>query len=318
MKVLEVELNLHPGLDVLTLPSGKVWIQRDDLIHPIISGNKWRKLEGHLMRMRDQGKTCLLTYGGAFSNHLVAAAVAAELMGFGSIGILRGDESIDNHYLKIAKGAGMKIVGVSRSLYRDKSAALAEVMGKLGFNESDVYVVPEGGCSAEGFIGFDGLIGDWLLSGFNPDHIFHASATATTAVGLKKAMDVVGMCAEIHAVMVLRNVDEQLAFSLEQGVAAVIESEWLWPKARQSSKLSFVCGYEFGGYAKRTVELDAFVGEMRRLNGISFEPIYTGKALFALNEWLKRVIELGQLIPDESEVYSVVFLHTGGTLNADV
>jgi len=121
-------LNLHPGLQVLHLPAGDVWIQRDDLIHPIVSGNKWRKLVGHLSQMDIESKRILVTFGGAYSNHLVATAVAADSAGFRCIGILRGEEEMQNHYLDIAKAAGMELQGVSRALYRDKSAALDNVL----------------------------------------------------------------------------------------------------------------------------------------------------------------------------------------------
>ena len=103
-------LNFHPPLEVMHLPAGDVWIQRDDLIHPVISGNKWRKLVGHLAEMSAQGKHILVTYGGAYSNHLVATAVAAELSGVRCIGILRGDEPFDNHYLRVARNAGMEVI----------------------------------------------------------------------------------------------------------------------------------------------------------------------------------------------------------------
>lgn len=138
------QLNLHPPLEVLHLPAGDVWIQRDDLIHPVISGNKWRKLQGHLHRMETEGKRILVTFGGAYSNHLVATAVAAELSGVRCIGILRGDEPLDNHYLRVARGAGMEVIGVSRSLYRDKVAALQSVLDNLGLVDDEVFVVGEG------------------------------------------------------------------------------------------------------------------------------------------------------------------------------
>jgi len=124
-------LNLHPGLQVLHLPAGDVWIQRDDLIHPIVSGNKWRKLVGHLAQINIESKRILVTFGGAYSNHLVATAVAAESAGFRCIGILRGEEEMQNHYLDITKAAGMELQGVSRDLYRDKAAALDNVLVRL-------------------------------------------------------------------------------------------------------------------------------------------------------------------------------------------
>ncbi|MCX8484291.1 MAG: pyridoxal-phosphate dependent enzyme [Bacteroidia bacterium] len=293
-------LNLHPPLEVMHLPAGDVWIQRDDLIHPVISGNKWRKLVGHLAEMSAQGKRILVTYGGAYSNHLVATAVAAELSGVRCIGILRGDEPLDNHYLRVARNAGMEVIGVSRSLYRDKLASLSWVLQSLGIEEDAVYVVQEGGKGEHGFVGFEAVVAAWLNHSLKLEHVFHASATATTAIGLRRAMDHVRMNAVIHAVMVLKNVEEQQQFAHEQGA---------------SERLEFVSGYEFGGYAKSDAVLASFMEVVRTQNdGIPIDFVYTGKALFALNEWLLSGIDSGVLRSDAAGVYPVVFLHTGGVL----
>ena len=298
-------LNLHPGLQVLHLPAGDVWIQRDDLIHPIVSGNKWRKLTGHLEQMSSEGKRILITFGGAYSNHLVATAVAAESAGIRCIGILRGEEEMQNHYLDIAKAAGMELHGVSRALYRDKSAAMDDILIRLALTPEDVFVVAEGGCGPLGLIGFHDLINDWQKSGNRIEHIFHASATGTTAVGLRKALDDSTMNENslnevaVHSILVLKNLTEQMEFA-----------------QRHNAEISWVEGYEFGGYAKSTAALNDFVQSVSIRNGIAFESIYTGKALFALNDWLIAQKESDTLKLDkESGVFPVVFLHTGGTLN---
>ena len=293
------QLNLHPPLEVLHLPAGDVWIQRDDLIHPVISGNKWRKLKGYLHRMETEGKRILVTFGGAYSNHLVAAAVAAQLMGFRSIGILRGDEPLDNHYLRVARGAGMTVVGVSRALYRDKWEALSDVLDDQGLSEEAVYVVAEGGKGEAGFEGFQSLVDGWCARGIAFQYIFHASATATTALGLRIALDQRDLMAEIHAVMVLKNWAEQQGFAEEQGI---------------SEKLNFVSGYEFGGYAKGDAILYAFIDQVVARNDVPLDWVYTGKALFALNEWLEVEAKKGTVVSDATGVFPVVFLHTGGVL----
>jgi 1-aminocyclopropane-1-carboxylate deaminase len=292
-------LNLHPPLEVLHLPAGDVWIQRDDLIHPVISGNKWRKLVGHFAEMWAQGKRILVTFGGAYSNHLVAAAVASELSGVRSIGILRGDEPLDNHYLRVARAAGMEVIGVSRSLYRDKLEALSVVLGDQGLSEEAVYVVAEGGKGEAGFEGFQSLVDGWCARGIAFQHIFHASATATTALGLRIALDQRDLMAEIHAVMVLKNWAEQQGFAEEQGI---------------SEKLNFVSGYEFGGYAKGDAILFAFIDQVVARNDVPLDWVYTGKALFALNEWLEVEAKKGTVLSDATGVFPVVFLHTGGVL----
>ena len=298
-------LNLHPGLEVLHLPAGDVWIQRDDLIHPIVSGNKWRKLTGHLNQMSSEGKRILITFGGAYSNHLVATAVAAQAAGLRCIGILRGEEEMKNHYLDIASGAGMELHGVSRTFYRDKAAALEQVLRNCDLSPEDVFVVAEGGSGPLGLIGFEDLVDDWQKTGKRIEHVFHASATGTTAVGLRKALndstinDKALNEVAVHSILVLKNSTEQLEFG-----------------QRHSAELSLVEGYEFGGYAKSNQALNDFVQSVSIRNSIAFEPIYTGKALFALNDWLIAQKESDAFELDkESGVFPVVFLHTGGTLN---
>lgn len=303
--MISLPLNLHPGLQVLHLPAGDVWIQRDDLIHPIVSGNKWRKLTGHFAQMSSEGKRILITFGGAYSNHLVATAVAAQAASLRCIGILRGEEEMRNHYLDIASGTGMKLCGVSRVLYRDKSAALENVLRELDLSPEDVFVVAEGGSGPLGLIGFKDLVDDWQKTGKRIEHVFHASATGTTAVGLRKALDQSRMNDKgqkdvvVHSILVLKNLIEQMEFA-----------------QRHNAEISWVEGYEFGGYAKSTEPLNDFVQSVSIRNSIAFEPIYTGKALFALNDWLITQKESDALKLDkESGVFPVVFLHTGGTLN---
>jgi 1-aminocyclopropane-1-carboxylate deaminase len=249
--------------------------------------------------METEGKRILVTFGGAYSNHLVAAAVAAELIGFRSIGILRGDEPLDNHYLRVARGAGMTLVGVSRALYRDKLEALSVVLGDQGLSEEAVYVVAEGGRGEAGFEGFQSLVDGWCARGTAFQHIFHASATATTALGLRIALDQRDLMAEIHAVMVLKNWAEQQGFAEEQGI---------------SEKLNFVSGYEFGGYAKGDASLYAFIDQVVARNDVPLDWVYTGKALFSLNEWLEVEAKKGTVVSDATGVFPVVFLHTGGVL----
>jgi len=231
--------------------------------------------------------------------------VAAQAASLRCIGILRGEEEMKNHYLDIASGAGMELHGVSRTFYRDKAAALEQVLRNCDLSPEDVFVVAEGGSGPLGLIGFKDLVDDWQKTGKRIEHVFHASATGTTAVGLRKALDQSTMNdkalneAAVHSILVLKNLTEQLEFG-----------------QRHSAELSLVEGYEFGGYAKSNQALNDFVQSVSILNSIAFEPIYTGKALFALNDWLIAQKEADALELDkESGVFPVVFLHTGGTLN---
>ena len=129
----------------MELAGVKLLIKREDLIHPQVSGNKWRKLKYNLIEARNRGATTLLTFGGAFSNHIYATAAAGKAFGFKTIGIIRGEKPQKlNLTLQFAIEQGMHLEYVSRSAYRDKNKILAE----LPFDFSTIYVLPEGGTNS--------------------------------------------------------------------------------------------------------------------------------------------------------------------------
>lgn len=296
MQVHETRLGLlqDAPLQLLHLPTGEIHVQRDDLIHPIVSGNKWRKMAGWMRRADAENKTTLLTYGGAFSNHLVATACLAHATGRPSIGILRGEEPMDNPYLSAARGFGMKLCQVSRATYRSKSGALARIQSRPDMQSMDwpnILVIPEGGAGPEGFEGFHGLVASWQSKAFHPAAVLHASATSTTAVGLALALTKAGLSTRVLAVPVLHNLPEQ------QTLAAT---------CRVAGRIQWLTGHEGGGYAKCTPALRAFCKEFTAQHHLPCEPVYTGKALHALT----HLLETGQLSPA-----GLVFLHTGGVLD---
>lgn len=259
--------------------AGKIYVQRDDLLHPIISGNKWRKLKGWIRDYRVIESTALVTFGGAYSNHLVATAAAGYLLGIPTIGILRGEEGFDNHYLELCRHYGMRLIPVSREVFRDKTGAVAL------FAPVNSLVVPEGGSGVSAFFGFEDLINKWNMV---PDLIYHASATATTAVGLALKCKEKGWNTRIKAIMVLKNREEQELFAQEHGVLDVID---------------FISDYDFGGYARCNQSLLDFINSVFLKTKIKLDPVYTGKAFFGmLQEEEKRPNEM------------VYFLHTGGEL----
>jgi len=151
----------------------KVFIKRDDLIHPVISGNKWRKLKYILKKARAEKKTHLVTFGGAYSNHLLATAAAAAQFGFKSTGIVRG-EQVSNDTLFLCRLHGMNLLFTDRETYRDK----AGFFKRYFINDPDAFFIDEGGASAEGARGCSELI-DELPGEY--DHIFCACGTGTTA-----------------------------------------------------------------------------------------------------------------------------------------
>src|SRR6185295_16569335 len=135
--------------DILKEKGIKLFVKRDDMIHPYISGNKWRKLKYNIEEMRRQGKNLLLTFGGAYSNHILATAAAGKQLGFNTIGIIRGEEPREKSpVLKYALSAGMKPHFISREEYRKKNSE--EFLEKLKAMFGDFYLVPEGGANKLG------------------------------------------------------------------------------------------------------------------------------------------------------------------------
>lgn len=288
-----IPLNADPPLQTVRIAGADVLVQRDDLIHPLISGNKWRKLQGWLRRARDEQAGGLITYGGAFSNHLVAVACAAEAAGLKSAGILRGEEPRENAWLRATQQCGMKLCPVSRALYRDKAAALSAVRERHAGLFSDwekVLVIPEGGSGPEGQEGFLALVESCITRGIRPAAVLHASATGTTAAGLARALQTCGLQTQVLAVPVLRNLPEQQEAAHAAGVAQGI---------------SWITGFDAGGHARISPGLRQFLDESAPHLPFPVEPVYTGKALHALTTLLRD----GALSPD-----GLIFLHTGGCL----
>ncbi len=262
-------------------------IQRDDLLHPIVSGNKWRKLQGWL-EVFQQGFSSVkfdgvLTFGGAFSNHLIATAGFCQAEGIETIGIVRGDEGFTNHYIDYCANSGMELHFVSRNEYRDKMACASAILNGRNF-----LVIPEGGSGFPGVSGFKSVVNSWDVE---PDYVVHASATGTTALGLSAALIERGWNTRVKAVLVLKNLEEQMQ---------------LWNQFPELSKLiDPVLGYDFGGYAKYSNTLIEFVKWANGNLGFPVDPVYVGKALYALMDY-----------PEWNEGNSI-FLHTGGQWGRD-
>lgn len=259
----------------------EVSIKRDDMIHPFISGNKWRKLKYNLQAANTQGKRKLLTFGGAWSNHLLATACAAAAYGFESKAFVRGDV-VKNPVLSMCKLFGMEIVFVDREAYRDKKALFNHLLDK-----EDYYFIDEGGAGHLSTIGCEEIISE-LHSGY--DHILCAAGTGTTAAGLAIAIEKLGLSTTLHVVPVLKGGD--FILTEMEGLHASLSQTVLHPD------------YHFSGYAKTKPELIEFVKEFVSTTGIMIEPTYTGKAMFALHDLIaKDYFKRGA---------KILFIHTGG------
>ncbi|EHQ29854.1 1-aminocyclopropane-1-carboxylate deaminase/D-cysteine desulfhydrase [Mucilaginibacter paludis] len=271
----------HP---VFTERDLHVFIKRDDLIHPLISGNKWRKLKYVLKKAFEQNKNHLVTFGGAYSNHLLATAAAAALFGFKATGIVRGEE-VDNSHLFLCRLHGMKLIFTDRESYRHKPDLFNRHFG----NDEQAFFIDEGGASAEGALGCSELL-DELIQPY--DDIFCACGTGTTAAGILNGIGKHQLNTHLHAIPVFKNG----AF-----IATEMERYLTYPLP-----YSLHTEYHFGGYAKTTPELIQFIERFVASTGILIEPVYTGKMMYSLVDLAAK----GHFKPGSH----ILAIHTGGIL----
>lgn len=261
---LEIFSPVEPWQHPLFAEKGlNIFIKRDDLIHPLISGNKWRKLKYILQKAYTEGKKHLVTFGGAYSNHLLATAAAAARFGFKATGIVRGEE-VQNDTLFLCRLHGMQLIFVDRESYRDKPALFYKYFG----DDHDAFFIDEGGASAEAVTGCSELVSELPIV---YDHLFCACGTGTTAAGIITGLHKLNT--QFHAVPVFKNGN--------------------FMRAEIDRYLNFNAAYElhtayhFGGYAKTTPALIQFIQQFVTSTGILIEPVYTGKMLYALLELVK-------------------------------
>jgi 1-aminocyclopropane-1-carboxylate deaminase len=259
-------------------------IKREDLLHPIISGNKFRKLKYNLKEAIKQKKSKLLTFGGAFSNHILAVAAAGKEAGFETIGIIRGDELedkvLENPTLFKAQKLGMKFKFVDREMYRNKNEI--DFRRRLEFEFQDFYLLPEGGTNELAIQGCEEILTD-LDNDF--DFICCSVGTGGTISGIincsKESQQVLGFSA-------LRG-----DFLKEDIRKFATKSNW-----------NLITDYDFGGYAKVSDELIRFMNDFYSKYNILLDPIYTGKMMFGVMDLIEK-----DFFPKNSRI---LVIHTGG------
>ena len=280
--------NQQISLPILEEKKVELFIKREDLIHPFVSGNKFRKLKYNLQAAKKEKKHTLLTFGGAFSNHIIATAVAAKLNGFKSIGIIRGDELgqdlektiAENKTLREAHKNGMTLEFVSREIYREKSSLEFENHLKQKFGE--FYLIPEGGTNNLAVKGCEEIL---IKEDIKFNYICCAIGTGGTISGLINSAQGDQKIIGFPALKGQFLEDEIHKFSLNQN----------W---------RLETGYHFGGYAKYNNELIRFINQFSSLNKILLDPIYTGKMVFGILDLVKK-----NYFPINSKI---VAIHTGG------
>lgn len=291
MKALEnIDINKSITQKVI-LPNSnnsiEVFLQREDLIHPFVNGNKCYKLKYNLQKAKEGNYDTLLTFGGAYSNHIYAVSAAAKLYGFNSIGIIRGEEYQPlNPTLQFAVNNGMELHYLNRATYRRRTDSkfregLAKQYGR-------VYVIPEGGTNELALKGVAEIL-DNITIEF--DCLCSAVGSGGTLAGLISGL----MCAK-----------KIIGFSALKGGEYLTETikELLPATIKQCNNWTINTNYHFGGFAKINKELIDFIEWFKIENSISLEPLYTGKMMFGLNDLIKQ-----NYFPSNSKI---VAIHTGG------
>ncbi len=259
-----------------------IWIKRDDLIDPFISGNKWRKLKYILQDVAKQKKSHLVTFGGAYSNHLLATASAAAKYQLRATAFVRGEE-VNNEMLLLCKLFGMSLIFIDRAQYRDKQTLFKQYFG----NDSNAYFIDEGGASVEAVDGCVEIIKELPIKF---DHIFCAAGTGTTAAGILKGIQQNGLETKLHVIPVLKG-------------GAFIRDE-IGQYIKDLTNLHLHTEYHFGGYAKTTPALIQFIKNFTAKTGILIDPIYTGKMMYAIDDLLTQKVV--------SKDAKILAIHTGG------
>jgi 1-aminocyclopropane-1-carboxylate deaminase len=264
--------------------SVSLFIRREDLIHPFVSGNKFRKLKYNLLKAKAENHHTLLTFGGAFSNHIAATAYAGKENGFKTIGVIRGDEleskADENPTLKFAKECGMKFVFVSREQYKLKEDS--EFLNQLHTNFGDFYVIPEGGTNDFAIKGCEEILTD---NDEKYDFICCSIGTGGTISGL------------INKSLSRQNI---LGFPSLKG--DFLQKDICKFANKENWKL--ILEYHFGGYGKVSQELIAFINDFYKKYNIPLDPIYTGKMVFGVIDLINK-----NYFPENSKI---LLIHTGG------
>lgn len=268
----------------------QLFLKRDDVIHPEISGNKWRKLKYNLLEAQRQGCDTVVTFGGAYSNHIAATAAACRLAGIKSVGIIRGEELnvSGNATLKKAAGDGMLLKFISRDDYRRKEAE--DFLTELQLQYDKCFMIPEGGANAYGLQGCAEILKE-VKEPF--DVVCVACGTGTTMAGILTT------ASHNHQV---------IGFSaLKGGAFLAEEARALLRKANKQAvaPCRVITDYHFGGYARHTAELIQFIYDFKTKYNIELDFAYTGKMLFGIYDLIQKgFFHSGT---------KILAIHTGGT-----
>jgi D-cysteine desulfhydrase len=263
-----------------------VEVLRLDRIHPVISGNKWFKLKYHLQEAVQHNKKGILTFGGAWSNHLVATALACQQAGLASIGIIRGEQPAAlSATLQEVQDYNMQLRFISRTAYSHEAALLPELQSAY----PDYYIVPQGGQSHLGVLGAAEILQLTQIKSYS--HVSCATGTGTMLAGLVHAalphQQVIGIC----SLKMPADDDNSL-------------NSFVKPYAANEKHFTIFYDYHFGGYARKTGELIRFMNTIYQEHELPTDFVYTGKLLFGIIQLVQtRYFQSGSRI---------LIVHSGG------
>lgn len=280
-------------LEPLKAAGIELFVLREDLSHPFLSGNKWRKLKYNLTEFRSSEKKAILTFGGKYSNHLVASAAAGKLFKIPMIGILRGEEYVNNPNLTFLQECGMKLLSIRRDEYRkrDDDIFLNELYKRcleqfpdILADIRDIYMIPEGGANYAGLKGCMEIMDDIPT---DTSHICVACGTGSTLAGIANKLSA---SQRAIGIAVLRGENFLLNSVIKQGA--------------DPGRTEIIFDYHFGAYAKTTAALKKFCVDFSAAHSIPLEPVYTGKLFYAIIDLLAK-----NYFPKHSKI---VLVHSGG------
>ncbi|OED37753.1 1-aminocyclopropane-1-carboxylate deaminase [Flavobacteriaceae bacterium (ex Bugula neritina AB1)] len=285
IKEIENEEVVHPILEDAKV---KLFVKREDLLHDHVSGNKFRKLKYNFIEAKKQGFDKVLTFGGAYSNHIAATAAAGKIVGLETMGIIRGEELakdientlLENSTLRFASENGMRLNFIPRASYRNKTTK--SFLEKLGAEFGPFYCIPEGGTNELAVQGCGEIIGE---KDYNFDIICCAVGTGGTISGISngsyKHQRIIGFPA--------------------------LKGSFLSEEIKKYTKYSnwdLLNKYHFNGYGKINLELIEFINTFKKEQNIPLDPIYTGKMMYGIFDMIKEGVF--------TKNTRILAVHTGG------
>jgi 1-aminocyclopropane-1-carboxylate deaminase/D-cysteine desulfhydrase-like pyridoxal-dependent ACC family enzyme len=266
----------------------RLFIKREDLIHPYISGNKWRKLKYNLIKANHDQKTTLLTFGGAFSNHIYAVAAAGKEFGFKTIGIIRGERIVPfNPILSFAVSCGMELNFIAREEYihKEEPDFIRQLRHKLG----DFYLLPEGGTNILAVKGCAEVVCEISI---DYDYLCCPCGTGGTLAGLIAGANGKNMLLGFSVLKGMNDLEEKIE-SLVNDFSGNEYFNW-----------SISHDYHFGGYARVNKTLLSFIDNFKKCHNMGLDTVYMGKMMFGIY----NLIQNDFFKPNST----IVALNTGG------